>query len=491
MKFSYKQPSLLRRLTFLILLILGFSAQGQIGINNTNPDASSIMDITSTTKGLLLPRMTTVQRTAISAPANSLMVYDTTLKAYYYYDAASTSWIKINSSTDKRNNYVLVKSVSDLPAPSGGKITLNSNTYYEINGTIALTASIDLNNAYVSGLDANEDVLSYPGGTIFKGNTGGSVRNITLKGSKAFEITGPGISSNTALLLQNTVVDGMTTSVGKISEIGLYFSNIVQYINNASGITYSNIGNLLLSNQSWFDTNNGTFETFNDAFGLIEKVSGFSSVNGADVALDVSSNPTVGNGVILSTVFSGTTTAPNGYIKRYTVGTYPGYNFTNSWTVNCPGIPRESDDVATGDINFSAPVGSGDLTTFTGTGSSSRIKVAGTTTSNNLFRFEKVGNNRIVYKGAKKRYFQVNASVSYQATDDVTIILYIAKNGTVVSETKVYGRGATGFFVAQGILALPIVGTIELAQNDYIEIWAERYSGAGNMNTVSLNLTAR
>src|SRR5690606_16059175 len=282
--------------------------------------------------------------------------------------------------------------------------------------------------------------------------------------------------------------DGMTTSVGSISGLGLYFGNIIQFINNTNGITYTNIGNLLLNNQAWLSTNNGTFEKFTGNFSLIEKASGFSTVPSGAIGLDVSTTGlAVANGVLNGTVFSGTGT----YINRYTTGSYTGYNFTNAWSVNCPGIPRESDDVATGDINFSAPVGSGDLTTFTGTGSSSRTKVAGTTTSNNLFRFEKVGNNRIVYKGAKKRYFQVNASVSYQATDDVTIILYIAKNGTVVSETKVYGRGATGFFVAQGILALPIVGTIELAQNEYIEIWAERFSGLGNMNTVSLNLTAR
>src|SRR5690606_31911146 len=101
--------------------------------------------------------------------------------------------------------------------PSGGKITLVSNTLYEINGLITITAPIDLNDAYVAGLDANEDVISFPGGVVFKGNTGGSIRNVTLKGAKAFEITGPGIASATSLLVQNTIVDGMTTSVGSIS----------------------------------------------------------------------------------------------------------------------------------------------------------------------------------------------------------------------------------------------------------------------------------
>ncbi|MDC8002116.1 hypothetical protein POV26_13800 [Aequorivita todarodis] len=488
MKNSYRLPSLLGRLFLFTILFFPLTIQAQVGIGNTNPDASSVLDITSTSKGLLLPRMTTAQRLAITTPANSLMVYDTTVKAYFYYDTVSATWVRINSAFNQRNNYVLVKTAADLPAPSGGKITLVSNTLYEINGTITITAPIDLNDAYVAGLDANEDILYKATGPVFQGTTGGSIRNVTITGgagASAFNITG-----GNSLLVQNTIVANLS-SVGTISNIGLYFGNIVQFVNNTTGITYNNIGNLLLSNQAWLDSNNGTFETFTGTFGLIEKVSGFSTMNGADIAIDVSSNPNVGSGVLLSTVFSGTTTAPGGFIKKYTTGSYPGYNFTNAWAVNCPGIPRESDDVATGDINLDAAVGSGELTTFTGTGSGSRIKVAGTTTSNNLFRFERVGNNRIVYRGAKRRFFQVNASVSYQASGDPTIILYIAKNGSVITQTKVYGRGATGFFVNAGILALPIIGTVELSNGDYIEIWAERYSGTGDMNTVSLNLTAR
>jgi hypothetical protein len=46
--------------------------------------------MTSTTKGFLPPRMTTVQRTAIVAPAAGLIVYDVTLNKHYGYDG--TNW---------------------------------------------------------------------------------------------------------------------------------------------------------------------------------------------------------------------------------------------------------------------------------------------------------------------------------------------------------------------------------------------------------------
>jgi hypothetical protein len=482
----------------MVFLICATYFSAQVGVNISNPHPSAALDVSSGTeaRGLLVPRITTMARLAISNPAESLLVFDTTDKAFYYYNTSTTSWLKLATDTNlRRNNFKLIKSVQDLApelaAGGGSSYLLNTNTYYEINGTISLANPINLNNAYVSGLDANEDVLSFPGGVVFRGNTGGSIRNLTITGAKAFELTGPGATSSSSLLIQNTIVLGTTTSVGNISGFGLYFGNIVNFIGNANEISYSNIGNLLLNTQAWPDSNNGTFETFSGTFGHIQKASGFSNVNGSDIAMDVSGSLNVGTGILQGTVFSGTTSATTGIIKGYTTGTYPGYYFSSAWTVDAPGIQRESDDAATGDINLSAAVGTGATTTFTTSGTTGRKKIAGTTTSNNLFRFTRDGDNIITYRGTKTRYFQVAASVSYQGNSDLTVILYIAKNGTVITETKVYGKGTTGLFTTSGILALPIIGTVQMKKDDYIEIWAERFDGTGNMQTVSLNLTAR
>ena len=53
--------------TLLAAVLLTTTTYAQIGINNENPDASSVLDITSTTGGLLVPRMTAAQRDAITA----------------------------------------------------------------------------------------------------------------------------------------------------------------------------------------------------------------------------------------------------------------------------------------------------------------------------------------------------------------------------------------------------------------------------------------
>lgn len=70
--------------------VLSVSGQGGVGINNPSPHASALLDLTSTNKGLLMPRMTTAQRTAIASPATGLLVFDVSLNAFYFFDG--TIW---------------------------------------------------------------------------------------------------------------------------------------------------------------------------------------------------------------------------------------------------------------------------------------------------------------------------------------------------------------------------------------------------------------
>lgn len=66
-----------------------------IGTNTTNV-ASAILDINTTTQGVLLPRMTTTQINAIASPANGLMVYNTTLNKLCVYE--STTWKQVTTT---------------------------------------------------------------------------------------------------------------------------------------------------------------------------------------------------------------------------------------------------------------------------------------------------------------------------------------------------------------------------------------------------------
>lgn len=84
-----------RHFLIALSLVLTFcntnSFAQSLGLNNATPHASSILDLTATDRGLLVPRMTTIQRNAISLPATSLVVYNITTNQFNFYNG--TSWV--------------------------------------------------------------------------------------------------------------------------------------------------------------------------------------------------------------------------------------------------------------------------------------------------------------------------------------------------------------------------------------------------------------
>ena len=61
--------------TFLAAVVFTATTSAQVGIGTTTPDASAALDITSTTGGLLVPRMTAAERDAITSPAQGLIIF--------------------------------------------------------------------------------------------------------------------------------------------------------------------------------------------------------------------------------------------------------------------------------------------------------------------------------------------------------------------------------------------------------------------------------
>src|ERR1700730_4747158 len=90
--------------------IRGSSQSVAINADSSVADASAILDLKSTIKGMLIPRMTFAQRNAIAVPAVGLLIYQTdNTPGFYYYDGGAWGAVKGSGGggTGTDNNWSL------------------------------------------------------------------------------------------------------------------------------------------------------------------------------------------------------------------------------------------------------------------------------------------------------------------------------------------------------------------------------------------------
>jgi hypothetical protein len=92
-------------LLIILFLVVGNLSLTQVAINTdgSTPDNSAMLDVKSTSKGLLVQRMTQTSRNAIASPANGLLIYQTDNTPGYYYNSGTTitlQWQKLSPVDD-------------------------------------------------------------------------------------------------------------------------------------------------------------------------------------------------------------------------------------------------------------------------------------------------------------------------------------------------------------------------------------------------------
>jgi len=99
MKRKFILPVVIFVLTFLSTNFLHAQSVA-INTDGTTAHASALLDIKSSTKGMLVPRMTSLQRAAIATPAVGLFVYDTDTNSYWYFNGTAWAVLSAGSSTN-------------------------------------------------------------------------------------------------------------------------------------------------------------------------------------------------------------------------------------------------------------------------------------------------------------------------------------------------------------------------------------------------------
>ncbi len=306
-----------------VFVITNLLSQVAINTDGTNPDNSAMLDIKSTNKGILIPRMTQAQRNAISLPATGLMIYQTDATPGFYYWNGS-SWIaasgakKIDDLTDGRytgfsvflgvgagqndvgsNNYntgvgyqALTSNTTGYSNTANGALTLSSNTTGAHNtangaGSLYLNTTGNFNTAN--------------GFNTLASNTTGNYN--TASGANALTSNGTGIN-NTATgsyaLLFNTIGSNNTANGANALQ-----DNRVGYNNTANGfqaLAYNYTGNN--------NTANGFRTLYNNITGYNNTALGYQAFNignyynstalGSNTAISASNQVRLGNSVVTS-----------------------------------------------------------------------------------------------------------------------------------------------------------------------------------------------
>lgn len=159
---------------FCAYIFCAISLRAQVGINNPNPDSSSALDIKSNKKGILIPRLTSVERVAINKPADGLMVYDNTLQQYSTY--SNNQWQVLN--------------------PWQGKIGNNEDVYLNNVGEVGIGTTSPQNTLHLKGKSNNDvSLMLQPAswnstndyGTIYFGDNGHYIRGQWGEGTTIFD----------------------------------------------------------------------------------------------------------------------------------------------------------------------------------------------------------------------------------------------------------------------------------------------------------------
>ncbi|MBK6966759.1 MAG: hypothetical protein IPH20_23385 [Bacteroidales bacterium] len=134
----------MKNLLILLFLVTGLSAWSQVAINTdgSDPDNSAMLDVKSTGKGFLPPRMTTGQRNAIASPVEGLVIYNTDEKGLNIFNGTDwtplmpipvfecgysiTIYHSIAGGVAPVNKTVTYETVSDIPGEPG-KCWITSN----------------------------------------------------------------------------------------------------------------------------------------------------------------------------------------------------------------------------------------------------------------------------------------------------------------------------------------------------------------------------
>lgn len=235
-----------------------FPSNGSAGIGTNSPDASAILDIVSTSKGMLAPRMTKSQRNAILTPATGLLIYQTnSTPGFYYYSGSAWTPFSVKSANTSLSNLGTTSiNTSLLPNTSGiydlgSGVTRWSNAYF--SGSVQVGAT---------GVVPDAGMIQW-NGSDFQGYNGANWVSLTGGGSSLWAASGTNIYNTNAgsvsignVALFSSIAGNNKMQIGSPDDpFNPAFSGndlVIYTTDGINGMSFSNTG----TSSIWYTTQN-------------------------------------------------------------------------------------------------------------------------------------------------------------------------------------------------------------------------------------------
>jgi hypothetical protein len=371
------------------------------------------------------------------------------------------------------NKLVIVNTKAELPTPSGGIITLADNITYFICAEIDLLGDrlvCGQNTTIIGGSSENCRIKSTGLATaLITSEWSLPIRSVTIEAAIALDLDANGNSDQALDWFGVNFSD--CPIIGTIANYNNFIASDCGFINSGNLTFDGSIGTVGFS-QCIFDNATGATSVIVPATATISRrlrfiYSAFISLSG-ETALNVSDSASIlAEGFILDNCnFSGGGT--------YLAGVQSTSN--KARFLENRGIDNSSS------VAYYTIIGNATPTDIITQGVA--VKIAGTTTANEITQKFTVTQNRATYIGALTQSFKVSVVASCTSANNAQIGFYVAKNGVINPASEIYittnGNGR-----AEGV---KIQDYVSLSTNDYIEVFVENDTNTTDVVVISLNV---
>jgi hypothetical protein len=228
---------LIHYVTILSIIVTASNVYAQkdnVGIGTKAPDQSALLDLSSSTKGLLIPRLSESQRNSINAPAKGLLIYQTDNKeGFYFYTGEAWQTLRTGAANE-------VLAIGDAWV-QGGNANVPNAAAGVFGTNVAVPLTINVNNQ-ASGLIEFATGRTHFGYVAGKRNTGFNsiaVGNYALSGINPADGSNIGLGSTGA----NNVAVGYSALLNNNTGFGNFALGTFSLRANVTGSNNVGIGN--------------------------------------------------------------------------------------------------------------------------------------------------------------------------------------------------------------------------------------------------------